>query len=209
MNNKVTTAEISHLAFCALVALHLADQETPLTTPTAENVFLVRWLAKAQKQRRFSKNVAIDIQWLLSKGQQQGGLTGQLKLHLEYLWFACSGQPEQQSDLFRLSYAMEALKARGWEHRVINERKKEGSKGQPHMPQRNKYHIQKNDLECCFTADGEQYKTLFLRITGNINEFVEVLTHHSFKLDVCTTFSTYRIVALLPLIRTLDETNNA
>ncbi|HGM5004037.1 TPA: DUF2913 family protein [Serratia marcescens] len=44
-----TTAALSHLAFCALVALGLARQDGIVGTPYAEKLFLIRWLATAQK----------------------------------------------------------------------------------------------------------------------------------------------------------------
>jgi hypothetical protein len=44
-----TTSALSHLAFCALAALGLARQDGIAGTPYAENLFLIRWLATAQK----------------------------------------------------------------------------------------------------------------------------------------------------------------
>ncbi|PKB91374.1 hypothetical protein A8A01_01250 [Ewingella americana] len=67
-----TTSALSHLAFCALAALGLARQDGIAGTSYAENLFLIRWLATAQKQKRFSKSVAIDIQWLLERGRRHG-----------------------------------------------------------------------------------------------------------------------------------------
>lgn len=58
-----TTSALSHLAFCALAALGLARQDGIAGTPYAENLFLIRWLATAQKQKRFPKSVAVDISW--------------------------------------------------------------------------------------------------------------------------------------------------
>lgn len=203
---NVTTTEVAHLAFCALVALHLANKNSSLNTPTAENIFLVRWLMEAQKQRRFSKNVANDIQWLLERGRH-AGLTGQLKLHLEYIWFSCSGHPEKQSDLFRLSYAMETLKARGWEHRIINERKKIESRIKSHIIQKKRYHIQKDDLESCFATDGQQRKILFLRMTGDIVEFFEILKRYSLHAQIHTAFPTYNIVTLRTLVSPITNSD--
>ncbi|WP_199635069.1 hypothetical protein JEM67_00045 (plasmid) [Serratia sp. PAMC26656] len=45
-----TTSALSHLAFCALAALGVARQDGIASTPYAENLFLIRWLATAQKQ---------------------------------------------------------------------------------------------------------------------------------------------------------------
>ncbi|MEX3099177.1 DUF2913 family protein, partial [Serratia ureilytica] len=62
-----TTAALSHLAFCALAAFGLARQDGIVGTPYAENLFLIRWLATAQKQKRFPKRVAVDLTWLLER----------------------------------------------------------------------------------------------------------------------------------------------
>ncbi|EQC00803.1 hypothetical protein B738_08719 [Photorhabdus temperata subsp. temperata M1021] len=110
-----TTSALSHLAFCALVALGLSRQEGIAGTPYAENLFLIRWLATAQKQKRFPRSVAIDIQWLLECGRKHGP-AGKLRQHLEYLWRSCSGNLAAQSDLFRLTYASETLKDQGWDN---------------------------------------------------------------------------------------------
>ncbi|MGF2656389.1 DUF2913 family protein [Serratia marcescens] len=67
-----TTSALSHLAFCALAALGLACHDGIAGTPYAENLFLIRWLATAQKQKRFPRSVAIDIHWLLDRGRKHG-----------------------------------------------------------------------------------------------------------------------------------------
>ena len=59
------TEKSAHLAWCALVALALARQNGDVVSPVQENLFLTRWLATALKQRRFSRDVAPDIEWLL------------------------------------------------------------------------------------------------------------------------------------------------
>ena len=65
------TEKTGHLAWCALVALALARQEQGELSPAQENLFLTRWLATALRQRRFSRDVASDIEWLL-KGVGSG-----------------------------------------------------------------------------------------------------------------------------------------
>ena len=66
------TEKTGHLAWCALVALALARQEQGELSPAQENLFLTRWLAAALKQRRFSRDVAQDIGWLLNQGRLLG-----------------------------------------------------------------------------------------------------------------------------------------
>ena len=49
------------LAWCGLVALALARQDGVVQSASQENLFLVRWLATALKQRRFPRDVTPDI----------------------------------------------------------------------------------------------------------------------------------------------------
>jgi hypothetical protein len=114
-----TVAALSHLAFCALVALALARQDGAAGTPWAENLFLTRWLATAQKQKRFPRCVATDIALLLERGRSQGPAAG-LRQKFDYLWRSCSGDIATQSDLFRLTYATEVLKDDVWGSRVVS-----------------------------------------------------------------------------------------
>lgn len=66
------TEKSGHLAWCTLVALALARQEDGVLSPARENLFLTRWRATALKQRRFSRDVIPDIEWLLKQGRQLG-----------------------------------------------------------------------------------------------------------------------------------------
>ena len=78
------TEKSGHLAWCALVALALARQNGDALSPAQENLFLTRWLAAALKQRRFSRDVAPDIEWLLKQGRQLG-VSAKLASKLNYL----------------------------------------------------------------------------------------------------------------------------
>lgn len=91
-----TTRDLAHLAFCALAALQTAVQHSVVTSPMAEHLFIIRWLATAQKQKRLSKTVAIDIKLLLDRGQKQG-IGAKLKSHFEYVWRSCRGDIRQHN----------------------------------------------------------------------------------------------------------------
>ncbi|HAV1626423.1 TPA: DUF2913 family protein [Enterobacter hormaechei subsp. steigerwaltii] len=66
--NKNTS---SHLIFCTLTALYLARKDSILPSLQAENIFLVRWLIQAKKQKRFPKSVAKDIDFFIKTGQKK------------------------------------------------------------------------------------------------------------------------------------------
>ena len=125
MNNhnltpEQTVADLARLAWCALVALHFARRDGLALSPLTEHTFLLRWLAIAQKQRRFPRTVAPDIDSLLKLGRQKGPTAG-LYQRLKYLWESCSSPVKQQSDLFRLTYAIETLKTQGWINAAITD----------------------------------------------------------------------------------------
>jgi hypothetical protein len=69
LRNRDKTA---HLAWCALVALQLARQDGLISSESQENLFITRWFALAKKQRRFSRDLAADIDWILNQGRALG-----------------------------------------------------------------------------------------------------------------------------------------
>lgn len=119
------TEKSGHLAWCALVALALARQNGDVLSAAQENLFLTRWLATALKQRRFSRDVAPDIEWLLKQGRQLG-VSAKLASKLNYLWRSCTGELTEQNDLFRLTYALETAKDMHWNYRLLSDREWSG-----------------------------------------------------------------------------------
>ncbi|MEM8183466.1 DUF2913 family protein [Morganella morganii subsp. sibonii] len=71
MNAEEKNQHLGRMAFCALVALKLAqaDGKTGCSLQ-AENIFLVRWLQTALKQKRFHRCVAGDLVWLSGHGRR-------------------------------------------------------------------------------------------------------------------------------------------
>lgn len=168
---KQTVQELGHLAFCALVALHTAVQQGTVTSSMAEHLFLMRWLATAQKQKRFPRSVVIDIQLLLDKGRKQG-LGANLKTRVEYLWQTCSGDLRQQSDLFRLTYAIETLKAQGWGNELVTQAEWDDGVVEGTEPA---LYVVKSALSEEFTQEGRLITSLEFRIAGDAQLFVDAL----------------------------------
>ncbi|MEX5871201.1 DUF2913 family protein, partial [Providencia hangzhouensis] len=125
ITSPVTVEEKNHwlgkLAFAALIALKLAQWDGKAArNAQSENLFLLRWLQTALKQKRFHRCVVHDFEWLIRLGQQRL-MTSKLKSRLEYLWRSCCCDMASQSDLFRLTYATELLKDLGWDSVVLSE----------------------------------------------------------------------------------------
>lgn len=185
---------LSHLAFCALAALGLARQDGIASTPYAENLFLIRWLATAQKQRRFPKSVAIDIQWLLERGRKHGP-AGKLRQHLENLWRSCSANLATQSDLFRLTYATETLKDLGWDSQVMDMRQwKSGLTLTP--TQNNGFWVEKTALIAAFAQDGSQRRPVYFRIVGDIATFIEIMVEYGLHASLADSTPEHYTVVL-------------
>lgn len=190
------TFALSHLAFCALAALGLARQDGVAGTVYAENLFLIRWLATAQKQKRFTKEVAIDIQWLLERGRRHGP-AGKLRQHLEYLWRSCNGNLAEQSDLFRLTYATEMLKDQGWDNFVMDNREwKSGITPAP--SQNNGFYVEKTALNAAFTQDGHHILPVPFRVIGDTATFIHVMAEYGLHAKLINNTPAYHIIALEP-----------
>jgi hypothetical protein len=115
-----TVTALAHFAWCALVALRTAQQDGQALSPLTEHTFLLRWLTVAYRQKRFPRAIASDIEGLLVLGRNKG-LAASLFHRLDYLWTSCSGPVAAQSDLYRLTYAIEQLKAQGWINAVVSD----------------------------------------------------------------------------------------
>ena len=191
-----TTTDLSHLAFCALVALALERQSGGASTPYAETLFLIRWLATAQKQKRFPRSVAIDIQWLLERGRRHGA-AARLRRHLEHLWHSCSGNIARQSDLFRLTYATETLKQLGWDNAVLSSREwREGVL--PETGVVNGFYVEKAALNAAYNNDGRLCLPVDLRVVGDVQAFVDVLRRHAIAARIQETARRHTRVSLVP-----------
>lgn len=197
LSPKNTTSALSHLAFCALMALALERQTGGATTLYAENLFLIRWLATAQKQKRFPKSVAVDIAWLLARGRKHGP-AGKIRQHLEYLWRSCSGVMADQSDLFRLTYACEYLKDQGWNNHVMTTREWRGDDIAGHPPGSAGFYVEKAALNAGFSSEGKQIHPVDFRIIGEHDVFINTFRNHALTARHVESSEKYHTIRLMP-----------
>ncbi|CDQ52064.1 Protein of uncharacterised function (DUF2913) [Klebsiella pneumoniae] len=191
-----TTTDLSHLAFCVLVALALERQSCGVSPPYAETLFLIRWLATAQRQRRFPKSVAIDIRWLLERGRRHGA-AAKLRQHLEYLWHSCSGNIAEQSDLFRLTYATETLKQLGWDNAVMSSR--EWHEGVlPETGATNGFYVEKAALNAAYDNNGRHNMPVEVRVVGDRAAFINVMQRHQITAQPTASLPNGHQLMLLP-----------
>lgn len=175
-------ARSAHLAWCALIALHLARQDGHIHSESQENLFLVRWLAGAEKQRRFSREVATDISWLLKQGRQSG-LNARLRRKLEFLWRASSGDILEQTDMFRLSWGLDTLKGYSWGYHVLSDTEWSGRRRIRLSPDVNAVSLLQSSLERAFANDGSQLHPVRVKVNGNAAALEALLTSCGWRLQ--------------------------
>jgi len=168
------TEKSGHLAWCALVALALARRDKGVQSPTQENLFLTRWLATALKQRRFSRDVTPEIEWLLKQGRQLG-VGAKLVSKLDYLWRSFTGELSEQNDLSRLTYALETAKDMLWHYRLLSDREWSGRYAVALNASVNGIYLSRTNLDAAFDDDGRQVKPLIARLTGNVPGVAQLL----------------------------------
>ncbi|WP_414476794.1 DUF2913 family protein, partial [Klebsiella pneumoniae] len=138
-----------------------------VTSQGQENLFITRWLAAAKRQRRFSRDVAQDIDGLLQLSRTAGMSAG-LYMKLDYLWRSCTGNLKQQSDLFRLTYAMETAKENRRVYRLLSDSEWQGRNKLKLDPELNGIYLLKASLNTGFDGEGNQTGPLKVKITGNV-----------------------------------------
>ena len=168
------TEKSGHLSWCALVALALARQNGGVLSPAQENLFLSRWLSAALKQRRFSRDVTPDIEWLLKQGRQLG-VSAKLPTKLDYLWRSCTGELSEQNDLFRLTYALETAKDMHWNYRLLCDREWSGRNAVALNAGVNGIYLSRTNFNVAFNDNGQQINPLTTRLTGNVAGVMKLL----------------------------------
>lgn len=163
--SEQTVTALAHFAWCALVALRIAQQDGQALSPLSTHAFLLRWLSVAYKQKRFSRAIASDIAGLLTLGRSKGPAAG-LHHHLEYLWASCTGPVSAQSDLYRLTYAIEQLKSQGWVNAVVTDKEWQCDSFRGEYAGERALLVRKSELVCHFSDAGRLLAPVTLVVTG-------------------------------------------
>ncbi|HEN5063936.1 TPA: DUF2913 family protein [Klebsiella pneumoniae] len=171
MNNECSSGGIGHLAWCALVALGLQKSEQRVVSETEENLFLIRWLATARRQKRFSPDLSGHIDWLLSQGRRLGP-RARLTQKLQYLWLLSNGELSDMPDILRLTYAIEVIKAGGWQYWVVDEKKWLTGTFNNHI---NSVCFIRTEIEQGFDNNGKQICPLRVKAKGHLVKLMSLL----------------------------------
>ncbi|WP_330985133.1 MULTISPECIES: DUF2913 family protein [Enterobacterales] len=150
--------------------------ESPQGAEIIRNFASGRFVATAQKQRRFHRDTAKDIEWLLKQGRTLG-LKANLPGKLEYLWQSSTGDLSEQNDLFRLKFAMETAQNMEWTYNVLSDREWSGRYAVKMNPLTNAILLSESSLEAAFGGNcNQQLQPLLAKITGNVTGMQQLLT---------------------------------
>ncbi|MEY0256224.1 DUF2913 family protein [Morganella morganii] len=172
--------QLGRMAYAALAALKLAQHDGMAgQSDQAENLFLVRWLKTALKQKRFHRCVAADLVWLSNLGQKRV-MTAKLRQRLDYLWKSCCCDIPAQSALFRLTYATEMLKNTGWSGEVLSSDLWDKIRQKSPLPAQENpvFYISRDTLDEGFDDTGAQTGLLEFLVAGDPEQFEAVMKQH-------------------------------
>lgn len=176
---KRPTAELAHLAWCLLVALRIEVNDGRSASDLQQHVFIMRWLANAQKRKLFPRTVAADILWLQAQGKLYG-FRANLRGKVEYIYRSSAGALTSQSDLFRFTYAVETLKNMGWDDHLVSD--VEWKTEQAGSTLISAIFTRKTALKTCFD-DGQLIQPLILRMTGDVSGVPALFAQCALKVE--------------------------
>lgn len=176
--SEQTVTALAHFAWCALIALHTAQQDGQALSPLSMHAFLLRWLTVAYKQKRFPRAIASDIESMVVLGRQKGLAAG-LFNRLEYLWVSCTGPVTAQSDLYRLTYVIEQLKSEGWVNAVVSDQERSTEALTEEYRDIDALLVRKTALTDGFSNEGKLVAPVEFQVTGNLSACMAVFLAHA------------------------------
>lgn len=182
MTEITLAARTAHMAWCALIALHTALQDGTVASEAQQNLFITRWLAEAKRTRRFPRETARDIDWLLKQGRTLG-VRAKLPFKLNFLWNATTGTLDEQPDLYRLSHALDTAREYHWVYQVLADDQWQGRRRLTLNPEVNGIYVLKSSLDTAFNEAGKQCAPVRVRITGNVSGFQALLESSGWRTE--------------------------
>lgn len=195
--SEQVVTDVAHLAWCALVALCLTQPEGQALSPLMTHTFLMRWLAVAQKQRRFPRSAAPDLEKLLQLGRQKG-IAADLRLRLENLWHTDSDFVSHRSDLYRLAHAIKILKDQNWLNATVADTEWDIPSLLTEYAGSSALLVKNSDLVSYFAEDGQLTGLVTFLVLGDIRECMKVMQAQGARMKVSEYSDGGSLLTLLP-----------
>lgn len=110
------------------------------------------------------------------------GFGAKLVEKVDYLYRSCTGVLKDQSDLFRLTYALEVVKATGWKYILLSDKLwKDMARYSLAVAA---VYIQQSQLDACFNNDGYLIAPLAMRFVGNAVALTNVFAECALTLQL-------------------------
>lgn len=161
------------------------------------HTFLMRWLATAQKQHRFPRSIAPDLEKLLRLGRQKG-VAADLHLRLENLWHACSDSVSRQSDLYLLAQAIKTLKDQNWLNATVDDTEWDIPALIAEYAGNSALLVKKSDLVNYFSEDGQLTGPVTFLVLGDIRECMNVMQAQRSHIESSEYSDGESLLTLLP-----------
>jgi hypothetical protein len=153
----------------------LSSQDGQKLSPLCTHAFLLRRLTVAYKQKRFPRAIASDIESLAILGCHKGPAAGLFR-RLKYLWSSCTGLVSAQSDLYRLTYAIEQLKSQGWINAVVSDEEWDNDALLvQEYSDTDAMLVRKSPLTLGFSDEGKLVAPVEFLVTGNLSVCIEII----------------------------------
>ncbi|MBS7522446.1 DUF2913 family protein [Serratia ureilytica] len=187
--------ELAHLSWCIIIAVKLARQEGRIITPSHEHMFIMQWLANAQKYKLFPRTFAQDILWFQGLGKRYG-LKANLYKKAEAVLTTQSLETEYQSYLFRFTQFFEELKQFGWSGYVLPDTPENSQRGIGEST--SVIYVKQSALVESFDNRGSLIIPLNFKVKGNVAQIQSLLVKFQFNNEDAGEEGGFTTIRLLP-----------
>ena len=168
-----------HIAFCALVSLGIHSRDNGSDSFIQENIFILRWLTTAKKNKCFSPVFDSYLEKLTDLTRQQISTTS-MKRKLESFYQFSSLEHVAQTDYYRLQQARQELNNAGY--RWFNLSASELQKKLGHLNEAGIF-TEKTAFSLTFTTLGKQIAPLRMIVPRMDSAIVDIFSRNNFQIN--------------------------
>ncbi|MFZ4213765.1 DUF2913 family protein [Pantoea endophytica] len=173
--------DAAHFAWCCLIALHFARLDDVNFDDLDEHDFLIKWLSNAYVEERFVALANSEIAWLLKQAWSQG-MEAHIRSKLELLYHAGKGSMNEDSDLLKLTQAVNKATLMGWGYFLLPLKTFRKAILRPRLSQPGILLVSRDSLDRAFNEYGEQIRPITVRISGELPLLQSCLFHSDWSI---------------------------
>ncbi|NDL65836.1 DUF2913 family protein [Acerihabitans arboris] len=192
-----TLLELAHFSWCAQVAVRLAFGEGRICSQLDEHLFLLSWMATAQKQKRFPKSIAMDISLLIAYARRLG-IRANLIQQLRAIYIVGMSPLGEPTDQTRFNCVIESLRSLGWQDFSLSP-KDWAAPWQICLPptsKKNVLFIEQGAMDKVFDANGTQIAVLQLCLLGEVKKVAKLFEERNFYYSDVNKTGPYHLLVI-------------